>query len=363
MVVRCELRLVDERGLRMTLVTNNAKSVTQKVFSDDQIVQILALDGGGLMGLYSAAAIEAIEEQLGHSLCRHFDIITGTSTGGLIALALGLGMGGTEIVQFYKTKGPEIFPRKIPRRWVRRGWLINKYSPSELERTLKEMLVLQRGGDVALLSDSQKRLIIPTFYAGTSRPRLLKTPHDKRYKLDWKMPMWAVAMATAAAPTYVPSFTYQDKTYLDGGLWANNPSLVGVVEALEMGAKLENIRVLNISTTSSESDCLEFKVPLLPMKAPASRLGKLPWASRILPVVMRASSYSMTRMYLQQMLAAGNLAVIDDQLNDGHADLDCINYGEFYERGRSAGEQAWRGIAQFFDQEASPYIPCKEAMA
>lgn len=156
--------------------------------------------------------------------------------------------------------------------------------------------------------------------------------------------MWVVAMATSAAPTYLPSFHFKGNTYLDGGLWANNPSLIGVIEALEMGARITNIRVLNISTTSSTSDCLVFKFPFLPLKAPYGRLGKRPWASRILSVMMQANSHSVTHMYLRQMLSEKNMAVIDDQLNFGHADLDDINYNEFYSRGRSAAEQAKNGI-------------------
>lgn len=344
----------------MTLITNHQKSRSEQVFGQDQIVQILALDGGGLKGLFSAAVIESLEEQLGHPLSEHFDIITGTSTGGLIAVALGAGKTGREIVSFYRNEGPKIFPNSNARRL--RSWLLSKYSASTLEETLKRLLADEGAERDPLLRDSRKRLIIPTFYAASSEPRLLKTPHDPRYRLDWKLPLWAVAMATAAAPTYLPSFGFRGNTYLDGGLWANNPSLIGVVEALEMGARLENIRVLNISTTSSTSDCLVFKLPLLPAKMSAARLGKLPWASRILPLVMQANSHSTTHMYLRQMLAAGNLAAIDERMNHGHAALDDINYDEFYTRGRSAGEQAVSGLLSYFEHVAAEYIPSKEAL-
>lgn len=349
----------------MALITNHKKSDTDKVFGENQIVQILSLDGGGLRGLFSSAVIESLEDQLGHSITKHFDIITGTSTGGLIALGLGLGKRGEEISQFYKEDGPKIFPNSGLQKVYRflKGWLFNKYSNHQLEITIKRLLRFNdKQGEVPLLGDSLKRLIIPTFFAANSRPRLLKTPHDKRYRSDWKMPMWAVAMATSAAPTYFPSFNYQGNTYLDGGVWANNPSLIGVVEALEMGAKIENIRVLNISTTSSNTDCLVFNIPLLPFKAPYGRLGKIPWASRILEVIMQANSFSTTNMYLRQMLADGNLAVIDDTMNYGHAGLDNINYEEFYTRGISAAEQAKNSLNSFFEHYASAYKPNQEAI-
>ena len=330
----------------------------------DQTVQILALDGGGLKGLFSAAVIESLEEQIGHSIARHFDIITGTSTGGLIALGLGLGKPGGDIVKFYQEDGPKIFPNAGLQRIIRfcRGWFFNKYSNRYLKETLQRLLTFDVNDEEPLLRDSAKRLIIPTFYAASSQPRLLKTPHDKRYRSDWKLPMWAVAMATSAAPTYLPSFKYRGNSYLDGGIWANNPSLVGVIEALEMGANINNIRVLNITTTSSNSDCLDFKFPFLPVRVAYGRLGKLPWASRIMTVMMQANTHSTTHMYLRQLLSAGNLVVIDERMNVGHADLDDINYEEFYTRGRAAAEQAKNSINHYFDHNASKYLPNKEAI-
>ncbi len=349
----------------MALVTNHTRVESERVFSADQTVQVLALDGGGLKGLFTAAVIEALEEQHGDSLSRHFDIITGTSTGGLIALGMGIGKSGSDMVLFYKKYGPRIFPnqsgfQRVIRYW--RSWVWTKYSNRPFEETLKTLLVLDGSDEAPLLGDSRKRLVIPTLNAATSQPRLLKTPHDRRYRLDWKMPMWSVAMATAAAPTYLPSFEYNSQTYLDGGLWANNPSLVGVVEALQLGASLANIRVLNISTTSSSSDCLVFKIPFTRTTRPFATLGKLPWASRILSVVMGANSHCTSHMYLRQMLDPGNLAVIDEQMNAGHAELDDINYEEFYSRGRSAGEQAKGQVQDFFEHVAPDYVPSREAL-
>lgn len=348
----------------MSLITNDRKSQTEPSFAPDQVVQILALDGGGLKGLFTAAVIQAIEHQTGRPISDHFDIITGTSTGGLIALGLSIGKSGEDIVKFYKEDGPKIFPNKGVQRFWRflRGWTHTKYSNKALHETLKGLLNID-GLEEPLLKDSKKRLIIPTFYAAQSQPRLLKTPHDKRFKSDWKLPMWAVAMATSAAPTYLPSFEYEGKTYLDGGIWANNPSLIGVIEALEMGASIQNIRVLNITTTSANTDCLVFKIPFLPfIKTPYGRLGKLPWVSRILDVVMQSNSYATTNMYLRQMLSEGNLAVIDEKMNFGHASLDCINYDEFFERGWNAGEQVKNQLNDYFQHIAASYTPNADAM-
>jgi len=72
--------------------------------------QILALDGGGIKGIFSAAFLAALEDDLKTRITDHFDLIAGTSTGGLIAIALGLGLSPREIVRFYMKHGPAIFP-------------------------------------------------------------------------------------------------------------------------------------------------------------------------------------------------------------------------------------------------------------
>jgi len=72
--------------------------------------QILSLDGGGIKGIFSAAVLTHLEEDLQINVADHFDLITGTSTGGIIALCLGLGMRPRDIVRFYVDQGPLIFP-------------------------------------------------------------------------------------------------------------------------------------------------------------------------------------------------------------------------------------------------------------
>ncbi len=74
--------------------------------------QILSLDGGGIKGLFSAAVLASIEEDLGIRITDHFDLVTGTSTGGIIALGLGIGLRPREIVEFYVREGPRIFKKQ-----------------------------------------------------------------------------------------------------------------------------------------------------------------------------------------------------------------------------------------------------------
>jgi hypothetical protein len=347
------------------MIANILKNETKHVFTDQDTVQVLALDGGGLKGLFSASVVKSIENQLGHSICDHFDIVTGTSTGGLIALALSLGRSGKEIQQFYVESGHKIFPcgglegalRKL--RWA----FYSKYSNKVLKSTLLDLLC-SKVRDQPILGDSLKRLVIPTFRAGESIPRLLKTPHAERYRYDWRLPMWAVGLATSAAPTYLPSFSYDGKTYLDGGLWANNPSLVGLVEAKDLGAEIKNIKVLNIGTTFSNGDCMYF-YPLTKIFRfiRLRRGGIISWGKQILPTVMQANSYATANMYLHQLLGPGNYCVINKQIDDGDFDLDRIDNSKFIEMGESAGEMHFSKLGHFFKHKAHPYIPNQEAMS
>ena len=97
-------------------------------------------------------------------------------------------------------------------------------------------------------------LVVPAYNLGENDVYIFKTPHHLRLKRDWKVPMWAVAMATSAAPTFFPAFTLPGAgvRLVDGGVWANNPAMVGVVEAVSMfEQRLADIRVLSLGTTSS----------------------------------------------------------------------------------------------------------------
>lgn len=346
------------------LKINEFKNNTEPAFGSDEIVQVLSLDGGGLKGLYSATIIKSFETKLGHSICDHFDIITGTSTGGLIALALGMRKTGEEIQNFYIKKGNIIFPNRGIRTLVNkiRWFLIPKYSNRVLKQVIQNFFLTEN--DQPLLKDSHKRLLIPTYLAGKSIPRLLKTPHTSRYKSDWKMPIWAVGLATSAAPTYLPSFRYNNKTYLDGGIWANNPSLVGMVEAKDLGARIENIRIMNIGTTFSNDSNLYF-YPLTKMISTIRirRGGVISWGTKILSSIMQANSYATPNMYIHQLLSPGNFIHINDQLNSGEMDLDKIDAEYLIELGEIAAEESFQKVKSFFDHDSKEYKPNLEALS
>ena len=203
--------------------------------------QVLALDGGGLKGLFSAAVLAAVEEDLSVVLADHFDLIAGTSTGALVALGLGAGLRPQEIVDFYVEKGPHIFEAS---RGVLGRVRHARHRPGRLREAIDEVF-----GD-RLLGDSKNRLVIPSFSLDARDVYLFKTPHHPDLKRDWRERMADVAMATTAAPTFLPAFRLGNNRLIDGGTWANNPTLVGVVEAVSMlGHPLADIHVLSLGTT------------------------------------------------------------------------------------------------------------------
>lgn len=212
-----------------------------------QAFQVLALDGGGVRGIFSAAVLAGLEEDTGHRVVDHFDLVVGTSTGGIIALALGAGLAPREILEFYVTERRAIFGGWRAWASIRRVFAA-KYHSDGLEAALKQIY-----GD-RLLGESRIPLVIPSYNLGENAVYLFKTPHHERLRRDHRVPMWAVGMATSAAPTYFPAFRLplDEVRLIDGGVWANNPAMVGVTEAVSMfGRGLDEIRVLSLGTTTS----------------------------------------------------------------------------------------------------------------
>ena len=178
--------------------------------------QILSLDGGGYRGIYSAAVLAAIEEDLGTPITQYFDLIAGTSTGGIIAIGLGAGLRPRDIVEFYARWGPKIFRKQRLRTGF--GLWRRKYGSETRRHALTEVL-----GE-RTLGDSACRLVIPAYDLGADAVYIFKTPHNIKLKRDWKERLVDVAMATSAAPTYFQAASLAGIRLVDGGVWANNPT-------------------------------------------------------------------------------------------------------------------------------------------
>jgi hypothetical protein len=218
--------------------------------------KILSIDGGGIKGLYSSTILEHLESKFGGHCSDYFDLLCGTSTGGLIALGLSLRMPATEISKIYVEHGKIIFPR---RSWlggmIRQTFWSGKFSDDPLKKVLNNVFGEQT------ISESNNLLCVPSYSFTDARPWIFKFDH-KEGKLDRdnKAKYIDVALATSAAPTYFPlaEIGYYDyKQFVDGGVWANNPSLIGLIEALTYfvgdSREYDSIQILSVSSLNNTS--------------------------------------------------------------------------------------------------------------
>jgi patatin-like phospholipase/acyl hydrolase len=243
--------------------------------------QILAIDGGGMRGLFPAGVLARFEEAYGVKVADCFDLIVGTSTGGIIALGLGKGLSPAEIEAFYLNCGERIFAGadSVLRSIAHLGEV--KYDNAPLQQELQECF----GG--TLLGESQKRLVITSYDLENDDVRLIKTAHHQRLRHDYKLPMWQVGLATSAAPTYFSACRAIMNTRLvDGGVWANNPTLVGFTEAVSLlKVPLPDIRILSIGTSwelKQRSDELD-------------DAGKWGWKSELVDIMFRGQSHAAVK--------------------------------------------------------------------
>ena len=304
--------------------------------------QILALDGGGIKGLYSAAVLAKIEDDLGVSIIDHFDLITGTSTGGIIALGLGIGFRPREIVQFYVNQGPTIF-RRPP--WFKSlSWLWRRKYPQEpLKRALQGCFGDKR------LADCKRRLVVPSYNLDKDEVYLFKTPHHARLARDWKEPLWKVALATSAAPTFFPSCRDVDHIRLiDGGVWANNPTMVGIVEAVSMlGVPLEAISVLSLGTTNG----ISHKANHL------DQGGVWQWRNMAIDVALRGQSHGVQGQ-AKHLLGADRAIRLDPVVPDGLFALDGLTEERLLSEAAHASRHFSPVFAKAFQPHtAAPYEP------
>ena len=213
--------------------------------------KILCIDGGGIKGLYSSTILEHLEQRYGPP-SDYFDMICGTSTGGLIALCLALKIPAAEIRRIYAGHGREIFPRRTKLGGIiRQTFWKGKYNDTALRSVLEEVLGDKTVGDLDNL------VCIPSYSLTDARPWVFKRDHGILDR-DNGTSLVDVALATSAAPTYFPLCeipAYDHKQFVDGGVWANNPTLVGIIEALDyfVGKRkpFDSVKILSISSLNS----------------------------------------------------------------------------------------------------------------
>jgi patatin-like phospholipase/acyl hydrolase len=203
--------------------------------------RVLAIDGGGIRGLIAARVVARLEELLTEEasderrIADVFHLIAGTSTGGLIALGLTAPdqanpsrprLRGTDLVRLYQEEGPRIFGDTLHKLLSLGGWIAPKHSSKELDRALHDRL-----GD-AKLSEALREVLITSYDMTEPGPHFFKRRRARESE-DLDPTMVEVGLATSAAPTYLPSTGLDGRALVDGGLFAANPAVAAIVEALK----------------------------------------------------------------------------------------------------------------------------------
>jgi len=212
--------------------------------------RILSIDGGGILGTFPAAVLAALEEHLPQPIGSYFDLIAGTSTGGIIAIGLAMGLRASELLALYEKRGPEIFGQGsgviadflFDKLRVGRWLVMNKHDGAPLRAVLDEVLGGKRIGD------AKTRLLVPAWNPLARSVYIYKTAHHARLRNDYKSLAVDAAMATSSAPTYFAQHMTQHAVGLtDGGTWANNPTALAVVEAITLlGWPGDSLHVLSL---------------------------------------------------------------------------------------------------------------------
>lgn len=203
--------------------------------------RILSIDGGGIRGIVAAVVLAELEQRVGRPIADCFDLIAGTSTGGIIALALTRpapdgrpSYSAQDLVGFYSELGPWIFERSPS--WAARtiGSLAGpKYDSDRLAEALEDQF-----GDT-LISAALRDVLITSYDIERREPFFFKS-HFARVRQERDFRMRDAALATAAGPTYfAPVRVLTDDTIgyralVDGGVYANNPAMCAWVEALSL---------------------------------------------------------------------------------------------------------------------------------
>ncbi len=277
-------------------------------------MRVLSIDGGGIRGIVPATVLAALEERTQQPVHRLFDLVAGTSTGGIIALALtapasdgdGPRWSAADVLRLYREEGPRIFSRSLRKRIVSVDGLIDeRYDNDQLRATLERYL----GGTT--VGQARTRVLLTSYDLVARRPRFFKSWRDD----DAAVPMARAAEATSAAPTYFEPVLVDGAPLVDGGVFAANPAMCAYAEAVRLDPATQP-RVVSLGTGSQTSPITY---------ADARGWGRLEWAQPIIDVVLDGSSDAVDYQ-LDQLLGDRHhrvqamLTTADDALDDASPD-------------------------------------------
>jgi uncharacterized protein len=270
-------------------------------------VKVLSIDGGGIRGMIPALVLAEIERRTGRRAAALFDLIAGTSTGGILACALAKpgALSAERLVDLYEKEGPHIFSRSI---WQRirsgEGLLDEKYDAAAFDEVLGRYL-----GE-ARLKDTITDILVPVYDTERRRPEFFNSARAREDpRRDF--PLRQVARATSSAPTYFEPLLLGDRPLIDGGVFAINPGMSALAEVLRFSPGAE---VVLISLGTGQ---LTRPFPWEKVKD----WGLLEWARPLIDVVFDGSS-DVVDYQLTHVLGRERFFRFQTELTTASDDLD-----------------------------------------
>ncbi|MCO6042707.1 patatin-like phospholipase family protein [Aeoliella sp. ICT_H6.2] len=337
--------------------------------------KILSLDGGGIRGAFTAAVLAEIESRLDRPIGDYFDLVAGTSTGGLIATAVASGLSASKIVDFYQQDGPAVFAPRPPFKPEKRArrlampagrFVVEKAVGVSLDDVFQTKYpshplvdaVSRVFGDLLLGDITKCRLVIPAVDVTVGRTVVFKTPHLPNLTRDRHYRVSDVLLATTAAPTYFPHAMLNGHgAVVDGGLWANNPSLVAYTEAMKIRECAQ--RECDPSFDSSQIEILSIGTgePRYSLDPPGDHAGIGWWGPRVFDVASISQSQGVS--FQLQYLLDNRYTRVNFDLPDESWTLDSMKHlPSLFHKGRTAAhDQLAELLDRFFSREAPDYVP------
>lgn len=206
--------------------------------------KILAIDGGGMRGVFPAHILSCMIEHLGIRPDEHLDMIAGTSTGSIIAAAIACKIDPKEVISLYREHGSVIFSKKrslYPLKY--RPAFRSLYGNEHLKAILKKMF-----GDIKL-GEITIPLLLPATDIGNGGVHVFKSAYSRDFVRDREVLLREAVLASCSAPAYFNPTRVNEYLLADGGLWANNPSLAAIIDAQRhLSIDLANLRILSLGT-------------------------------------------------------------------------------------------------------------------
>ncbi|MBE7552838.1 MAG: patatin-like phospholipase family protein [Anaerolineales bacterium] len=273
--------------------------------------KVLCIDGGGVRGIYPAYILKRIEEVFAVRLHEIFDMVVGTSTGSIIASAIAVDYRLKDVVNIFEEKSRRIF-RKTPFSFG--GVIASRYDRKELEDILKLALGSRT------LSETKTRLVIPATDLVSGNVHVFKSKYLDEFVRDTDVKIADAVLASCAAPTYFDPKTLGEASYMlaDGGLWANNPSMVALTEAIgKLGLGKNQVKILSVGTGSKQ---VSYEIGGVGKKKWGALLG---WeGKKLLDMILYLQSVSDTN---KTKLILGENYLRLDHDSDKELPLDNVN--------------------------------------